>query len=67
MKERGNMKGKGKENSAFESLDGTAKRVLVEHNLPCLFSYRQAFILGYNERKKRDYQAIYSGRSALGG
>jgi len=48
-----------------ESLNDVADRVLLEHKLPTLFSYRQAFIIGYNERKKRDYEIIFKGRSSL--
>ena len=36
-------------------LDDIASEILKEHKLPDQFSYRQAFILGYNARKQREY------------
>ena len=45
-----------------KTLDGIASEVLNKHKLPGLFSYRQAFILGYNTRKQREYQLLYGGR-----
>ena len=45
-----------------KTLDGIASEVLNEHKLPDVFSYRQAFILGYNTRKRREYQLLYGGR-----
>ena len=46
-------------------LDKLAEKTLSEHKLPSIFSYRQAFILGYNERKKREYKLLYGKRMEL--
>ena len=42
-----------------KTLDNIASEVLNEHKLPFIFSYRQAFILGYNTRKQREYKMLY--------
>ncbi len=43
-------------------LDDLAEQTLSAHKLPTTFSYRQAFILGYNKRKLLAFKAMYGGR-----
>ena len=42
-------------------LDELATKTLTEAKLPGIFSYRQAFILGYNKRKTLEYTLLYGG------
>ena len=43
-------------------LDDLAKKVLTELKLPTIFSYRQAFIAGYNARKELEYRVLYGAK-----
>ena len=43
-------------------LDKMAEERLREAKLPTYFSYKQAFILGYNARKMASYRIMYGER-----
>ena len=42
--------------------DAMAEADLVIHKLPPIFSYRQAWILGYNYHKAQTYKLLYGGK-----
>jgi len=46
-------------------LDELATKTLTEAKLPDAFSYRQAFILGYNKRKALEYELLYGGSTSV--
>jgi hypothetical protein len=45
----------------MSELDEAAVKKLKELILPTTFSYRQAFIAGYNYRKYLEYKTLYNG------
>ncbi len=46
-------------------LDDMATEKLTEAKLPTNFSYRQAFIAGYNARKALEFRVLWGGRPRL--
>lgn len=40
-------------------LDDLAAKKLLEHKLPDMFSYRQAFIIGYNARRNLEAEKLF--------